>query len=158
MQKIDIQQIKQTVLDTLYPVGSVYTNATVSTNPSSLLGFGTWVAFGAGRVPVGVDTGQAEFDTVGETGGAKTVALTTGQLPIHSIGFSHHGDEGGSVIRSPHISGGVYTESSIGAYRPPSGAIGGAGSSAAPKWTFGNDEAHNNLQPYITVYMWKRTA
>ena len=58
------------LLETVYPVGSVYTNKTVSTNPATLFGFGTWTAI-AGRVVVGLDAGQTEFDTAGETGGAK---------------------------------------------------------------------------------------
>jgi hypothetical protein len=58
-------------LSVLYPVGSVYINAAVSTNPGTLLGFGTWAAFGAGRVLVGLDAGDVDFDTVEETGGAK---------------------------------------------------------------------------------------
>ncbi len=56
-----------------WPVGSIFISA-VSTNPATLLGFGTWSAVGAGRVLVGQDTGDADFDVLGETGGAKTVA------------------------------------------------------------------------------------
>jgi len=56
-----------------WPVGSIFISV-VSTNPGTLLGFGTWTAFGAGRVLVGFDAGQTEFDTAEETGGAKTVA------------------------------------------------------------------------------------
>jgi hypothetical protein len=56
-----------------FPVGSVFI-AVVSTNPGSLLGYGTWAAFGAGRVMVGLDSGDTAFDTAEETGGAKTVA------------------------------------------------------------------------------------
>jgi hypothetical protein len=63
-------------LSVLYPVGSVYINASVSTNPDTLLGFGTWAAFGAGRVLVGLDADDVDFDTVEETGGAKTHTLT----------------------------------------------------------------------------------
>jgi len=62
-----------TVIDTLYPVGALYIS-TLATNPGTLLGRGTWTAFGAGRVMVGLDATQTEFDTVEETGGAKTVA------------------------------------------------------------------------------------
>src|SRR5688572_5392751 len=61
-----------------WPIGSVFI-AVVATNPGTLLGFGTWVAFGAGRMLVGFDSGQTEFDTVEETGGAKTVTLTAAQ-------------------------------------------------------------------------------
>lgn len=56
-----------------FPVGSVFI-AVVSTNPNTLLGYGTWSAFGAGRVMVGRDSGDTDFDTAEETGGAKTVA------------------------------------------------------------------------------------
>jgi hypothetical protein len=48
----------------LFPVGSIYTNATNATNPGTLLGFGTWTAFGAGRVAVGFDAGNALFDAL----------------------------------------------------------------------------------------------
>ena len=65
-------EVAQSFLDTIYPIGSVYINATNSTNPSTLLGFGTWVAFGAGRVPVGIDSSDEDFDAAEETGGEKT--------------------------------------------------------------------------------------
>jgi hypothetical protein len=60
----------QAAIALLYPVGSIYTNATVSTNPATLLGFGTWTAFAAGRVMVGFNSGNALFDTAEETGGS----------------------------------------------------------------------------------------
>lgn len=66
-----------------WPVGSIFMSA-VSTNPATLLGFGTWVAFGTGRMPVAIDAGQTEFDTLLETGGAKTVTLTEAQIPSHT--------------------------------------------------------------------------
>src|SRR3990172_4022657 len=56
-----------------WPIGSVFISV-VSTNPATLLGFGTWSAFGAGRVLIGLDSGDTDFDTVEETGGAKTVS------------------------------------------------------------------------------------
>ena len=120
----------------IYPVGSVYINATVGTNPGTLLGFGTWVAFGAGRVPVGIDASQVEFDTIAETGGAKTHTLTTAEIPAHN----HQTNIQSNIANSgPYIGGqgalsGDYTQNT-----------GGGGS-------------HNNLQPYIVVYMWQRTA
>ena len=72
------------ILETIYPVGSIYTNAGVATNPGTLLGFGTWSAFGAGRVIVGVDSTDTDFDAVRETGGAKTHTLTVAQLAAHT--------------------------------------------------------------------------
>lgn len=118
---------------TLWPVGSVYISV-VSTNPGTLLGFGTWTAFGAGRTLVGIDAGQTEFDTVEETGGAKTHTLTEAEIPAHTHTIGHvAGDQDGSGSNGSISGSGV------------TGSTGGGG-------------AHNNLQPYIVVYMWKRTA
>jgi len=74
-----------------WPIGSVFISV-VSTNPATLLGFGTWSAFGAGRVMVGLDSGDTDFDTVEETGGAKTVTLTAAQsgLPQHTHTQNSH--------------------------------------------------------------------
>lgn len=119
---------------TLYPVGSIYINASVSTNPGTLLGFGTWTAYGAGRVIVGLDSGQTEFDTLDETGGAKTHTLTEAEMPAHTHTISHQaGDQDGSGSN---------------------GSISGSSSTGST----GGGSAHNNLQPYIVAYMWKRTA
>ena len=60
------------MLETIYPVGSIYINAGVATNPGTLLGFGTRTAFGTGRTIVGVDSSDTDFDTGRDTGGAKT--------------------------------------------------------------------------------------
>src|SRR5690606_38823591 len=71
------------LIDVVYPVGSIYIS-TVDTNPGTVFGVGTWVAFGTGRTIVGVDTDQTEFDTVEKTGGAKTHTLTTAEMPSHT--------------------------------------------------------------------------
>jgi len=127
------------VLETIYPVGSIYTNAGVATNPGTLLGFGTWTAFGDGRVIVGVDSTDTDFDAVRETGGAKTHTLTVAQLPSHTHPIQ------------------VFNESGS-----PDGDVGGDSSSSSLGTTntqaTGGGAAHNNLQPYITAYMWRRTA
>lgn len=133
------------ILAAVYPVGSIYTNASNSTNPGTLLGFGTWSAFGTGRVLVGIDTGQTEFDTIGETGGAKTHTLSAAEMPVHT-----HGP--GNAYNTTLSSGGggtsynfVSLSSSMGNQNLVPANEGGGG-------------AHNNLQPYIVVYMWQRTA
>ena len=130
-----------TTLQAVYPVGSIYINATVSTNPGTLLGFGTWVAFGAGRVPVGIDATQTEFDTAEETGGSKTHTLTTSELPSHTHTLNIPSSENGGSFNAH--------------------ALFPDGSSSAETFTTaatGSGSAHNILQPYIVVYMWKRTA
>lgn len=128
-----------TLMSLMYPVGSIYTNASVSTNPNTLLGFGTWAAFGSGRVLVGVDTGQTEFDVLGETGGAKTHTLITAEMPAHThdvnADVSHTAGSARPSVTDINTQPRTFTTTSTG----------GGG-------------AHNNLQPYITVYMWKRTA
>ena len=133
------------VMDVIYPVGSIYMSATMSTveQVQNALG-GTWVVWGKGRVPVGVDTSQTEFDTVEETGGEKTHTLTIEEMPSHShsiytvdSGSGNHGKRDGLYYQ------GGWWGNGVGA--PNVGNTGGS-------------KAHNNLQPYITCYMYKRTA
>lgn len=125
----------------LWPVGSIYTSIN-STNPATSLGFGTWAAFGAGRVPVGFDAGQTEFDTDEETGGEKTHTLTTAEIPAHSHVITARAD---SIpgLNSTLLRGNNSTGTSSNFNTVSDGGSGGA---------------HNNLQPYIVVRMWKRTA
>ena len=128
----------------VYPVGSIYINATNSTNPGTLLGFGTWVAFGAGRVPVGIDATQTEFDTAEETGGAKTHTLSISEIPAHTHNQGSHDSSAGD--------GGAYNTEFI---RDHSDTANGPNVESS---STGGGGAHNNLQPYIVVYMWKRTV
>lgn len=134
--KTAIDAIPTPDLSSLYPVGSIYINASVSTNPATLIGFGTWEAFGAGRVLVGLDSGQTEFDTLGETGGAKTHTLTINEMPAHTHSVPNSGSQNNSFDSGTTVGNDV---------TGTSGSTGGG-------------QAHNNLQPYIVVYMWKRTA
>lgn len=129
-----------TAIESVYPVGSIYINAAVSTNPATLLGFGTWVAFGAGRTMVGIDASQTEFDTLEETGGSKTHTLTVGEIPSHTHTSSLRGNGEDELQNIPSASDN--TDPSL---TMTTDATGGGG-------------AHNNLQPYIVVYLWKRTA
>ena len=149
-----------TVGASLYPVGSIYTNAAVATNPATLLGFGTWVAFGAGRVLVGLDGSNTLFDTVEETGGDADVnisgttdshALTIAEMPSHN----HPGAPGAlnylSSGGNPNFTwggGGLGGKYGIDAQ--------GGGEGHTHGITFDGTDA--NYQPFITVYMWKRTA
>ncbi len=132
----------------VYPVGSIYINAAVATNPGTLLGFGTWVAFGTGRTMVGIDASQTEFDTLEETGGAKTHQLTEAELP------SHQHDQGYGADQTPRH--GITT--GLSSVRIDNDGNAFNSTTAARTSSVGSDTAHNNLQPYIVVYMWKRTA
>jgi hypothetical protein len=126
------------IINLIYPVGSIYISIN-ATNPETLFGVGTWVAFGAGKVLVGLDAGQAEFDTVEETGGEKTHTLSIAEMPPHAHDFGGHlywYEGGGNNVAGNTLNIGFKTAT----------ASAGGGS------------AHNNLQPYIVVYMWKRTA
>lgn len=125
------------ILKKAYPVGSIYINASVSTNPATLLGFGTWSAFGAGRTLVGIDSGDTDFDTVGETGGAKTHTLTTAEMPVHSHSYFSKGAGANRWVINAS----------------PSDVVGSANIGGGDA---GSGSAHNNLQPYIVTYLWKR--
>ena len=120
-----------------YPVGSIYMNCSNATNPGTLLGFGTWESFGAGRVLVGLDSSDTDFDTAEETGGAKTHQLSISELPAHT----HNVTMSTSDTDNNNLSEGNTS-----------------GTSTFTTSSTGGDQAHNNLQPYIVVYMWKRTA
>ena len=134
---ITLDKLAESLLLAIYPIGSIYTNAEVSTDPSTLLGFGDWEAFGAGRVQVGIDVGgDADFDTLNEEAGAKTHELTEAEMPEHT----HE-----------------YTKP-ISAGTRDSGAFSNLGTESNTTGTTGSGDAHNNLQPYIVVHMWKRIA
>ena len=138
----------KTTIAAIYPVGSIYINAENSTNPATLLGFGTWTAFGAGRVPVGIDSSDTAFDTAEETGGAKTHTLTESELPSHSHNIATE-----YYPRVEYYGG---AEVNILAFRNNTSPDGADATTASA--TTGSGTAHNILQPYIVVYMWKRTA
>jgi hypothetical protein len=148
----------QAVLATLHPVGSIYINATNSTNPATLLGFGTWTAFGAGRVMVGFDSGNALFDVAEETGGSANATLPTHTHtatstvtdPSHVHSYTYKANVGGTTAGGDpnSVSNTTSTTASAVTGVTVATSIASAGSS-------GTDA---NYQPYITVYLWKRTA
>ena len=149
---VQASNLATSALTAAYPVGSIYMNASDSTNPSTLLGFGTWVAFGAGRVPVGIDSGDTDFDTAEETGGAKTHTLDLDEMPSHRHGGIYPAGSAGSFTQGFDVdnatSGNTLSEEKFTTYTGGDETDG----------TQGTTQAHNNLQPYIVVHMWKRTA
>lgn len=135
------------IYNAIYPVGSIYMSVN-NVNPSTLFG-GTWVAWGAGRVPVGVDTADTDFDTVEETGGTKSVTLTAAQSGVP--GHTHEtkpmwaADSGSG---SNNVVTGYPTTGKAGSYTV--GVVANTAQDAS--------QAHTNLQPYITCFMWKRVS
>ena len=143
---------------TMYPVGSIY-SSTVSTNPNTLFGFGTWVAYAAGRVMIGNGGGFS----AGATGGsADAIAVshthtysgtTNGQSNTHthtaSVGTTSanggflSSDPGGSTTAT--VTTGNASADHTHTYSGTTASSGSSGTNA-------------NLQPYIVVYMWNRTA
>jgi len=141
-------------LELAYPVGSIYMNASNSDNPSTLLGFGTWVAFGAGRVPVGIDSSDTDFDTAEGTGGAKTHTLTLDEMPAHDHVPNRNTYGTNNILLRRNANGVNSTNGLDNTVGEPD--ISGANLGFPEEE--GGGQAHNNLQPYIVVYMWKRTA
>lgn len=163
----------QSLTAAIYPVGSIYMSVS-ATNPSTYFG-GTWVAWGSGRVPVGINTSDSNFSTVEKTGGASTVTLTTSQMPSHTHTFTGSSATTNSKGAHTHdlkltktawsgssssrvvVDSTDYTAltndatTSAGAHTH---TLTAKGSNA----NTGGGGAHTNLQPYITCYMWKRTA
>jgi hypothetical protein len=161
-------------LSAIYPVGSIYINATVSTNPATLLGFGTWAAFGAGKVIVGLDSTDTLFDTLEETGGSKDATLVSHSHTANQSGHSHFiaGGSQSALLDSSNV---LATSGNVG-----SGLLGnenfeyrllGSGNSSTANVgltntvdpditvsTEGSSATNANVQPYIVVKMWKRTA
>lgn len=133
-------------IDDTYPVGSIYKSTTLSTATAvaNALGGGTWVAFGAGCTLVGVDSSDNNFNVPNATGGEKTHTLTVEEMPAHSHDVLGVWSGGGGAGSRNTVSGYPVT------YK--------AGEYRMGTETIGSGQAHNNLQPYITVYMWQRTA
>lgn len=166
-----------------YPVGSIYFTDR-SANPSTYMGGGTWVRWGKGRVPIGVDEADAKFDIVEETGGQSTYNLSIANMPSHSHGGntgyqSHdHGHTGYTSVNGSHAHNyfaPATDQGSVGGstiYRSRVATVTDAqGDHSHSVQTYGVDTNHyhgitaegsgtayNVLNPYITCYIWKRTA
>ena len=137
----DYDTIWKSLIDVIYPVGSIYMSSTLDTvtKVHNALG-GTWEAWGVGRVPIGVDSNQTEFNTVEKTGGEKTHTLTVDEMPSHNHAIVPKANYNGSRAEGHTTSWEKSNETS----QDTSNTGGG--------------QAHNNLPPYITCYMYKRIA
>jgi hypothetical protein len=139
----------------LFPVGTIYT-AIVSTNPGTLLGFGTWTAFGAGRVLVGFNSANALFDTAEETGGSADAVVVSHTHTFTGTALAPHAhtyeqDTTGGAL-SGQDTAGLFSRTTVSTSSVSGGTPAGTNS------TEGVSGTNANYQPYITVYMWKRTA
>ena len=123
----------EVLADAAWPVGSVFISV-VATDPSTLLGFGSWTQIAAGRFLIGVDTGTAAYDTPEETGGNGAFTHTSGGAHVHN----------------------THTVSGVGA------AGGTEDYLTAPQGTHSSDGGHTHdahpLPPFFAVYMWKRVS
>ena len=158
-----------TAAQALYPVGSIYINATNSQNPGTLLGFGTWTSFGAGRVMVGFNASDSLFDTAEETGGSKDAIVVshnhtaTSSSSVSDPGHTHTFTAGAAYGTPTTYYQAYAAGAGTNTVYSSSGSIGSAstGVSVSTSTTVassGSSGTNANLQPYITVYMWKRTA
>jgi hypothetical protein len=142
----------------LYPVGSIYTNATVSTNPATLLGFGTWTAFGAGQVMVGLDSGDATFSTLGNTGGSKDAIVVshthTATSTVTDSGHTHSYQYSGNA----QSNGGALGVASATLQTATTASATTGITVATSNASTGSSGTNANLMPYVVVYCWKRTA
>lgn len=127
------------VLNWSWPVGSIYISGTLDTaeKVATALGGGTWVAVHGGQTIMGYNSSDADFNSQGKNGGAKTVTLTTAQMPSHSHTIPYHNvylASGGNLVSQV---GGTYTTDT---------------------GNTGSGQAHNNLSPYCTRFIWRRSA
>lgn len=175
-----IKDLQSLILDAVYPVDSIYMSVNPA-NPSTLFG-GTWIAWGSGKVPVGVSANDSDFGTVEKTGGEKEHKLTTNEMPSHRhkgiYQYSKHVVDHGQKPYDTNIplqtmQGTIEVEvqykvvkdtaTSTPYYTAGSGPTNDIYYSEKVTCNYGvadngGDISHNNLQPYITCYMWKRTA
>jgi len=136
----------------LYPVGSLYYNSSVTTNPATLHGFGTWTAFGAGRVPVGYNASNALFDALEEVGGSADAITVSHTHTVTDPGHNHNFDY---AAQTYGIQGGG---SSIDANRGPTVGTTATATTGISIASAGSSGTNANYQPYITVAIWKRTV
>lgn len=142
------------IFDLFYPVGSIYETSNADFNPNNVWS-GTWERI-KGKVIVGVDEDDSDFSTVKKTGGNKTVNLTIDQIPSHRHAFY-----------KPALLWGSTSETSVTAAQIASASGGASGGFFSDRFTDNNNkqvaatgggQAHTNLQPYYTAYIWERIS
>jgi len=155
-----VQSAATAAAQAAYPVGSIYMNASNSTTPATLLGFGSWSALGAGQMLLGAGTNSGNTFTAGSSGGnyapqllshTHSATFTGNALGAHSHTLSYGPNGGGGLGGGDLNSTAGPTSTSSVSAGTPSGSVSVANASSG-------DQTLGNLPPYLTVYMWQRTA
>lgn len=164
-------------MEQVYPIGSVFISV-VPTNPGTLLGMGTWVAIGTGKTLIGIDTGDTDFNTVEKTGGAKEVQASAQTFAGNALASHQHpgisaGTPAGTVgaiaaTATAAVKVGTSTASAAAqTHTHPAPSFSGSAlathqhagiGAGTPSGTNTPGAATSVVQPYLVVYMWKRTA
>ena len=138
----NLEDIWLYIMERTYPVGEIFiTRQSGNPSLSSILGFGTWERYAEGRVLVGYNAADSDFNGLDVTGGAKTHVLTEAEIPPHrhQLPYNPNNHQGGGSAQDSGEGTSNYTNSNLTNFT-------------------GGGQAHNNLQPYITVYMWERVG
>lgn len=136
------------IIDLIYPVGTIYENGSVSTNPGTLFGRGTWIAYGAGRFTIGqrdialAPSSPYDLHTVGNQGGAESRTLTLENIPNHTHNMTATNQTAGS-------SSGFDIDVTCNTATTATGNVSGYS---------GSQVATQMMPPYKVVYRWIRTA
>ncbi|MBR6984158.1 MAG: hypothetical protein IKH75_11665 [Ruminococcus sp.] len=139
LEDLPVIPVMSAIFNAVYPVGTIYTSVS-NANPGTIFG-GTWVAFGSGKTLVGVDTSDTDFNTVQKTGGEKKHQLTIDEMPRHN-----------------HDKLKLRWNTATGANAVYGSNGSGTGEAYDEQAYEGGDQPHNIVQPYITVYFWKRVS
>ena len=159
---VTAEWVRSFISNSIYPIDSLYTTLN-TTNPATLLGFGTWARFGEGRALVGFssDVTSATPDwakVAGNTFGEFGTTLTVAQMPSHKHGIVLSHETGGVVDASgfPRLDVTPPYETHLSS--EPDGSVSTIDGSGNPLLSEGGNKPHNNVQPSIVVFIWRRTA
>ena len=143
-KEFELETLKAEVLELSFPIGSYYPTQT-DINPATILGFGTWERV-KGKVLVGLDEDDANFNEIGKEGGESTHTLTEAELPSHKNTYTR------TIVTA--------TLNNVdNTLADGSSAVSQVTTGTATTSSVGGDKEHNNLQPYKVIgYMWLRTA
>ena len=152
-----------TLVNIVHPVGSVIANADTDFDPNVHFGGTTWERYAEGRMLIGLDTGDAAFQTVGSEGGEKTHTLTTAEMPTHKHMVHDYGNT--EAVYSSNKSLNSSSSTSAPTYATRLTKTGSGYTKASETDTYrlevtntGSSNPHNNLPPYKVVNYWIRIA